>query len=352
VGDTLVGIQNLTGGDGDDVLTGDGLANTLTGGAGADTLSGGAENDILDGGAGNDTLDGGAGDDTLKGGVGADRFTGGAGTDTVSYADSSAVSIDINFNGTGNIRGGADAAGDVIGSDIEKVLGSAKDDTFFGTRTGVLLDGGAGTDSIDFFGTASGVVLNLGNTAQFMSIERVVGSNFDDDLTASNSGSAFVAQKGNDTLTGGSGADTFNLDTGNNTLVGDVANGGGGKDTFVIRQSTVGGSVVNLDGGSDTDTLRVFAGATLDLSSLNAKNFEKLNLRDDGASTQVSLSKSDILALVDNNTRVLTLRLDSADSYLIEPETGITVTQGQSVNFYNGSLTPANLVAQVNFEYV
>jgi Ca2+-binding RTX toxin-like protein len=332
-GDTFVGIQNLTGGDGADVLTGDGQANTLTGGAGDDTLMGGA------------------GDDTLMGGAGADRFTGGIGTDTASYTDSSAVSIDIHFNGTGTSRGTGNASGDVIGSDIEKVLGSTKDDIFFGTRTGVLLDGGAGTDSIDFSGTTSGVTLNLGDTTQFVSIERVVGSNGNDNLTASNSGSTFVPQNGNDTLTGGTGADFFNLDTGNTTLVGDVANGGVGNDTFVIRQSTVGGSVVNLDGGSGSDTLRVIAGATLDLSSLNAKNFERVDLRGDGANTQLSLSKTDILALVDNGTKVLSLRLDSADSYVIEAETGINVTQGQSVSFYNGAIAPANLVAQVNFEY-
>ncbi len=333
VGDTFVGIQNLTGGDGADALTGDGQTNTLTGGAG------------------NDTLDGGAGDDSLIGGAGADRFTGGAGTDTVSYADSSAVAIDINFNGTGTSRGTGDAAGDVIGSDIEKILGSAGNDTFFGTRTGVLLDGGGGTDSIDFSGTTQGVTLNLGDTTQFVSIERVVGSNGKDNLMASNSGSTFVAQNGSDTLTGGSGADFFNLETGNDTLVGDVANGGAGNDTFLIRQSAVSGNVVNLDGGSGTDTLRVIAGANLDLSSLNAKNFERVDLRGDGASTQVSLSKTDILALVDSGTKVLTLRLDSADSYVVEPETGINVTQGQSVSFYNGTIAPANLVAQVNFEY-
>lgn len=333
VGDTFVGIQNLTGGDGADALTGDGQTNTLTGGAG------------------NDTLDGGAGDDSLIGGAGADRFTGGAGTDTVSYADSSAVSIDINFNGTGTSRGTGNAAGDVIGSDIERVQGSGGDDTFLGTRTGVLLDGGTGTDSIDFSGTTNGVTLNLGDTTQFLSIERVVGSNGNDNLTASTSGSTFVAQNGNDALTGGTGADFFNLDTGNTTLVGDVAEGGGGNDTFLIRQSTVGGDVVNLDGGSGTDTLRVIAGATLDLSSLNAKNFEKIDLRGDGASTQVSLSKTDILALVDSGSKTLTLRLDSTDSYVIEPEIGISVTQGQSVSFYTGTIASTNLVAEVKFEY-
>jgi hypothetical protein len=49
-GDSLAGIENLTGSSGNDVLTGDGNANVLIGGAGAD---------ILDGQGGTDTCDGG-----------------------------------------------------------------------------------------------------------------------------------------------------------------------------------------------------------------------------------------------------------------------------------------------------
>ena len=65
----LVGIENLTGGAGDDTLIGDALVNILNGGAGNDSLQGGAGDDIyrFDSGFGLDTvvdaLD--AGDDTL-----------------------------------------------------------------------------------------------------------------------------------------------------------------------------------------------------------------------------------------------------------------------------------------------
>jgi Ca2+-binding RTX toxin-like protein len=54
--DSLVSIENVTGGDGDDQITGNTLANVL---AGAD---------------GNDRLNGGGGADRLSGGLGADRF--------------------------------------------------------------------------------------------------------------------------------------------------------------------------------------------------------------------------------------------------------------------------------------
>lgn len=83
-GDTLFGIENLTGSALNDVLTGDANANTLTGGAGDDTLDGGDGTDLLIGGGGNDVLVGGAGRDTLKGGNGNDTLIGGNGTDVMS----------------------------------------------------------------------------------------------------------------------------------------------------------------------------------------------------------------------------------------------------------------------------
>lgn len=318
-GDTFANIQNLTGGSGNDVLTGDVNNNVLMGGAGAD------------------------------------QFFGGAGTDTVSYQDApNVLIIDVDNTTVGGGRGDGIAKGDVIATDVERIQGSNRDDTFFSTRTGVILDGGNGTDSIDFSKASAGVTVNLGDASKFVSIERVLGSNFDDTLIASNSGSTLLAMIGNDTLNGGSGADFLNLATDNTSLEGDVAKAGAGNDTVWINAKQVGGTVKNLDGGTGTDTLRVIAGATLDLGALNAQNFERLDLRADVGATQISLSSADIRALVNSGTgnNVLTLRLDSSDSYLIDAAQGETVTQGQSINFYNGSATTANLIAQVNFEYV
>ncbi|MCW1382529.1 choice-of-anchor L domain-containing protein [Novosphingobium sp. KCTC 2891] len=72
--DTLTSIENLIGGSGNDVLTGNTAANRIDGGAGADSIDGGSGNDALLGGAGADTLVGGAGADSLTGGAGADLF--------------------------------------------------------------------------------------------------------------------------------------------------------------------------------------------------------------------------------------------------------------------------------------
>jgi len=49
--DTFLNIKNLTGGSGNDTLTGDGSANELVGGLGNDVLNGAAGDDVLEGGA-------------------------------------------------------------------------------------------------------------------------------------------------------------------------------------------------------------------------------------------------------------------------------------------------------------
>ena len=63
--DTLISIENLTGGRG---------ADTLNGSDGGNVLSGGAQRDVLNGNGGNDRLFGDGGADLLTGGAGKDAF--------------------------------------------------------------------------------------------------------------------------------------------------------------------------------------------------------------------------------------------------------------------------------------
>ena len=63
-GDTLIGIENVTGSGANDTLSGDDNANQLVGGEGDDTLNGLPGDDTLIGDAGNDIFSGGQGDDT------------------------------------------------------------------------------------------------------------------------------------------------------------------------------------------------------------------------------------------------------------------------------------------------
>ncbi|MFN0265364.1 calcium-binding protein, partial [Tepidamorphus sp. 3E244] len=188
-GDSLSGIENVTGSAFGDVLTGDAQANVLTGSAGADTL---------DGGDGDDTLDGGADADLLTGGAGADTISGGSGIDTASYAGSAAA---VTVNLATNVNTGGDAQGDDI-SGVENLIGSAGDDTLTGDGADNVISGGAGADvidggagagdAVDYSASASGVTVNLGTNVNtggdaqgddISNVENVFGSANADTIT-------------------------------------------------------------------------------------------------------------------------------------------------------------------------
>jgi Ca2+-binding RTX toxin-like protein len=61
----ITGIENVTGGAGNDTIIGDGNANAMQGLGGTDTIDGGGGADAINGGAANDTIRGGAGADTI-----------------------------------------------------------------------------------------------------------------------------------------------------------------------------------------------------------------------------------------------------------------------------------------------
>ncbi len=150
------------------------LIENARGGAGNDAVTGNAAANVLWGNGGNDRLIGGDGNDNLVGGAGADRLDGGNGTDLANYSNATAgIVADLYSPGSNT----GEAAGDTYVS-MERLYGSAFNDTLRGDNRANLLNGLAGND-----------VLN--------------------------------GRGGNDTLIGGEGADR---------LIG-----GGGSDTFVFQ---------------------------------------------------------------------------------------------------------------------
>ena len=126
-GDTISNFENVTGGAGNDTLTGDGSDNILLGKAGVDTL---------EGGAGDDTLTGGAGDYTLTGGADADTFVVGEGDDTITdYNESQDDVVDIS---------------DVIDYDANDYLGVLKNTDDDTARLVIFEEGGAEKGSVSF----------------------------------------------------------------------------------------------------------------------------------------------------------------------------------------------------------
>ncbi len=189
-----LGADTLAGGNGDDTLVGGGGADNLNGGTGLHDLAdystsqgfvsvslfdgvgdfGDAEGDSLGGledltgSAFGDTLTGnnlsnillgGIGDDTLEGRAGADTLNGGQNFDTASYVNSTgAVTIHL-LAGTAS---GGHATGDTLTS-IENLTGSGFGDTLTGNNGVNVLRGGAGADTLDGGGAGDTLEGGLGN---------------------------------------------------------------------------------------------------------------------------------------------------------------------------------------------
>ncbi|MBR0665385.1 calcium-binding protein [Roseomonas hellenica] len=142
-GDTLYGIENLSGSAYDDLFEGTDFGNVLEGAQGNDTLKGFGGQDTLRGGVGTDTLLGGAGDDRLEGGGDGDQLDGGDGVDTAEYYESlSGVTVSL----VGATYGG-DATGDTL-RNIENLTGSNFDDKLFGNDGANTLMGGNDGDQL------------------------------------------------------------------------------------------------------------------------------------------------------------------------------------------------------------
>jgi Ca2+-binding RTX toxin-like protein len=117
--------------------------------------------EIITGGYGNDHLTGDAGANVISGGAdGNDVLDGGAGFDVVSYEQSPGVRVDLSKTGPQNTGGGgtdtlANFEG-VKGSAMDDILiGDAKDNTLEGSGGVDILDGGAGADAAVFVGDAA-----------------------------------------------------------------------------------------------------------------------------------------------------------------------------------------------------
>ena len=99
-------IEEVDGGDADDVLVGSAGANGLAGRSGDDRISGLGGNDILYGDTGVDTIDGGDGNDTLDGGCMDDTITGGPGVDAFNADGTCADPVLRGMNDVLNARDG------------------------------------------------------------------------------------------------------------------------------------------------------------------------------------------------------------------------------------------------------
>ncbi|MBM7789294.1 calcium-binding protein [Tenggerimyces flavus] len=242
----------VNAGAGVDQVLGSPGADIVDGGADGDTLVGYAGQDRLTGGTGNDTLEGGTGNDTFDGGLGADKFVGGTGTDLVTYGARTARVV-ASLDGVAN--DGQSGEKDLIGTDVERLIGGSASDQLTGSALANQLDGGTGDD--DLYGLGGVDVLNGGQGSDILS-----GGSDNDRLDGG---------PGADKLGGGLGRDQARYNTANaavrvdfDNLADDgVANEGDNvfNDVEDILGSLYGdhviGSAVNntLDGYGGNDVL-------------------------------------------------------------------------------------------------
>jgi Ca2+-binding RTX toxin-like protein len=168
-GDTLNGIENLTGSIYADHLWGDDGVNELMGMDGNDRLKGYGGADSLHGGNGNDMLHGMDGNDTLDGGAGADTMQGGTGGDTY-YVDN-----------------GADDVIEVAGQGADQVL----------TSVSYSLAPGSEVETLGTTDRAATTAISLG------------GNNYANTIIGNAGNNVIVGGAGLDTMVGGDGGDIF-----------------------------------------------------------------------------------------------------------------------------------------------
>jgi Ca2+-binding RTX toxin-like protein len=322
-------VENLTGGNGGDYLTGRISAGNV--------LWGGQGNDILDGKGGGttdgvfiaDALDGGSGDDTLVGGPSGsayDHIAGGSGADAVTYVRTDGVKMFLDgssspgedeiendvenaYGGSGNdvlvgnasknylsgnggddtlegfgeidtLNGGLDQDTLSGGEASDVLFGGAGNDTLRGGPGGDSLGGSSGVDLADYSGTATPLIVTIDNLAGdgaagegdnvLKDVEDVTGGSGGDTITGSSAANVLTGGGGPDTLSGGDSGDLLIGGTENDQLHGD-----GGDDALRGGLGSDG-----LDGGADVDAVD-YAAAT---AAINA-NLETGNVSGEGGDT-------------------------------------------------------------------
>jgi Ca2+-binding RTX toxin-like protein len=226
---TEIAGATLTGGGGDDVLTGADTNDTLTGGDGNDRLVGAKGTDVMNGGAGNDTL-------VWNNGDGSDRINGDAGNDATEVNGSATLGDvftlapepgGVKFQRTNLVPFTLDTA-----TERFQVNGLGGNDSVaanpgVGALTLLSVDGGAGDDTV------------AGSDGP----DLILGGEGNDILNGGGGDDRIVGDRGSDTMNGGDGDDTLVWNNGDGS---DVINGDAGRDDVEVNGSPTAGDVFTV----------------------------------------------------------------------------------------------------------
>jgi Ca2+-binding RTX toxin-like protein len=214
---------------------------TLTGSDGNDWLLGDVGNDSLRGGLGNDVLYSGTGDDTLRGGEGIDvlAFASSAGDSFFDTNDVVEGSNGVDFVAPDNLNVMSNyALTDANLISIERVIGSNLSDNI--TAAGYAYTQGGFNDNRATTGYTGSAKLEV----------RINGRTGDDSITGSGFGDWLLGEDGNDTLRGGNGNDVLAAGAGDDDL-----NGQNGDDFLLFASLDPFGPGDVISGGNGVDTI-------------------------------------------------------------------------------------------------
>ena len=214
-----------------------------------ENIIGGAGNDVLTGNANANRLEGRAGNDSLTGGAGNDQLLGGSGDDAYLFAAATAAETDT----------------------LTELANEGTDRLDFATLTATT-NVTVNLNSDSALATHANRTILTAAVGQAANFENAAGGAGNDSL---------IGNSASNRLDGGAGLDTLNGTLGNDTLIGGSGNdallGGAGDDAYLFVAATVAGEI---------DTLTELANEgndQLDLSALASTIAVTANLTNDAA---------------------------------------------------------------------